>query len=119
MRVVRLAGLAAECARTAEAAHGIRVDLFVEPCPELLIEPSSVRRAINNLLDNAARATRSGTVEVRVLSHRGYGAVEVLDDGLGFGTIPGRTGWGLAQVRAAMDAHGGLLERPESPGAAR
>ncbi len=115
MRVVDLAELAAECARTAEAAHAMRVELVVEPCPKLLIEPSSVRRAINNLLDNASRATRSGVVEMRVLNHRGYVAVEVLDDGLGFGTIPGCTGWGLAQVRAAMDAHGGLFERPDSP----
>lgn len=115
LRVTDLADLAAECVRTAAAAHGVRVQLVVESRPRLYVEPSSVRRAVNNLLDNAVRATRSGTVEVQVRCHRGYAAVEVHDDGLGFGTIPARTGWGLAQVRATTDAHGGFLERGSSP----
>lgn len=114
IQLVDLTDLAAECARTAQNAHGVRVHLTVEACPVLLIESTSVRRAINNLLDNAARASRSGTVEVVVRLHRGYGAVEVHDDGLGFGTIPAKSGWGLTQVRATMDAHGGLLERGPS-----
>lgn len=111
VQVVDLASLAGDCVRTASSAHGIRVHLVVEALPMLLMEPTSVRRAINNLLDNAARATPSGCVEVVVRNHRGYGALEVHDDGLGFGTIPARSGWGLTQVRATMDAHGGLLER--------
>ncbi len=114
MRVTDLADLAAECARTAASAHDVRVALLVEARPTIYVEPSSVRRAVNNLLDNAVRATRSRSVEVHVRCHRGYAVVEVHDDGLGFGTIPARTGWGLAQVRATSDAHGGLLERGSS-----
>ena len=74
-----------------------------------------MRRAVNNLLDNAARATtqRHGRGAWCVEDDRGYVAVEVLDDGHGLRDDPGRTGWGLAQVRATIDAHGGLLERPD------
>ena len=112
--MVDLAVLASECARTAEAAHGVRVAVVVEARPAVLVEPGSVRRAINNLVDNAARASRTGFVEVVVRIEDDQGVVEVDDDGTGFGRIPAGEGKGLAQVLAATDAHGGRLERRSS-----
>ena len=109
-RAVDLSELAEECARTTEAAHGVVVEVRPEAWPVIRIEPGAVRRAITNLLDNAARASASGTVHVTVRIEAGEAVLEIDDDGAGFGLIPSGSGVGLAQVRAAAAANGGRLE---------
>jgi signal transduction histidine kinase len=136
---VALAGLVAEVADRhggAAAQAGVRLSagarargLCVAGDPDLL------RRALDNLVENALRhAPRGGQVRV-TLSRRGREAVvRVRDDGSGVDAAeretifaagvrgrdargPGR-GLGLAIARQVAEAHGGALElEPLGPGA--
>ena len=126
---VRLDRLAAESlARARRNAPGIRFDGQLEP---VLIDgvPERLGRAINNLLDNAARhSPPGGTVDVRVDAT----GVRVRDHGTGVAAqdIPyvfdrffrgtnsrGRqgSGLGLAIVRQVTEQHGGTATVANAP----
>jgi two-component system sensor histidine kinase MprB len=126
---VRLDGVVAESlARARRNAPGIHFAAQMEP---VLVDgvPERLGRAINNLLDNAARhSPPGGTVEVRV----GPEGVRVRDHGVGVAEadLPyvfdrffrgtnsrGRqgSGLGLAIVRQVTEQHGGSVSVANAP----
>jgi two-component system sensor histidine kinase MprB len=124
---VRLDALVSEALERARRhAPGVEFHAVLEPA---VVEgvPDRLARAVNNLLDNAAR---HGT---RVEVHTGPDGVTVRDDGPGIepSDLPhifdrfyrgadarGRpgTGLGLAIVRQVADQHGGSVAAANSPG---
>jgi two-component system, OmpR family, sensor histidine kinase MprB len=127
---VRLDGLVAEAVERARRhAPGIAFATALEPC---VVEaaPDRLGRAVNNLLDNAAKhSTPDGVVEVTVRA----GEVVVRDHGPGVAPVdaphvfdrfyrgadardrPG-SGLGLAIVRQVAEAHGGTVGVEQAPG---
>jgi signal transduction histidine kinase len=68
-------------------------------------------RATRNLVDNAVRAAGvDGRVEVRVRRLGAEAAIEVADDGPGFGRVPTQQGLGLVTVRRFAARCRGALE---------
>jgi signal transduction histidine kinase len=115
--VVDLGDLVAECISVVELNHAVPVVLDRQDPVRVLADPAVLRRAVANVLDNAARATRAGgRVTVRVGAEEGCSSVEVADEGLGFGHAPPGTGQGLSIVDMAVRACRGRLEIASGPG---
>ena len=112
---IDLADLVDRCARMAAVADGVSVRLQVGPRPVIVGRRPQLQRAITSLLDNACRATLSGTVRIQITEGDTDVNVVIEDDGPGFGRIPRATGQGLEQARNAVLAHGGSLEISSSP----
>jgi signal transduction histidine kinase len=90
------------------------------PEASVLGDRVGLRRAVANLVENAARAAGAqGRVRVLVRSETSWVEVSVEDDGPGFGRVAPRTGLGLEVVRAVAARHGGvvLVERSRLGGA--
>jgi signal transduction histidine kinase len=80
------------------------------------VDPLDLRRAVGNLVDNAARAAGpGGHVEVGVRRDSDRVKIEVADDGPGFGLVPQRTGKGLTVALDVASACGGTLEIQDGP----
>jgi signal transduction histidine kinase len=100
-------------AAVAPAFDGTLRVLAADELP-VLVPPVSMRRAVVNVLDNAVRASGpGGEVEVRLAPGRDV-AVEVHDDGPGFGEVPTRHGVGLRVTRRVLSACGGAVEVGDS-----
>jgi signal transduction histidine kinase len=134
---VDLAALLAEvAARFREQRPGRRLELRgADAATPLDADPALLRRALDNLLDNAAKYSGDGTA-VALEARREVGAVviEVRDRGIGidaadlpslftpfFRTDRSRTratggvGLGLALARRIVEAHGGAIEVESVP----
>ena len=76
-----------------------------------VVDPVLLRRALSNVLDNAARAAGpAGTVRVEVKQCDAAVMLAVEDDGPGFGEIPSGAGLGLAAVARHVIELGGRIE---------
>ncbi|MFC5744167.1 sensor histidine kinase [Actinomadura rugatobispora] len=74
------------------------------------MDPVALWRALRNVLDNACRVA-AGRVDVRVTTDKGWVAVQVDDDGPGFGAgKAGLSSLGLGIVHDLISGYGGGLE---------
>jgi two-component system, OmpR family, phosphate regulon sensor histidine kinase PhoR len=114
---------------TAEA-KGLRLVADLPPDAAVVhADPTAFRQIISNLVENAVRYTREGSITLRTRLGDGGVWVDVLDTGVGIAPehVPriferfyrvdsgrsreqGGTGLGLAIVRHLVDAHGGRVE---------
>ncbi len=118
---------------TYRAAHpDIRWEFRVGKMPPVWFDPSQIRRAVTNLVENAIHAVAGrGSVEVDCMYDAGRGTARLIvsDDGPGvpredrdrlfepyFSRREGGTGLGLAIVSAIANDHGGTVRvRDNSP----
>ena len=119
----------------AEAKH---LDLVAAVAPDathVRVDPTAFRQILTNLVENAVRYTREGSVTLRTRKADDGVWVEVSDTGIGISAehLPrlferfyrvdagrsraeGGTGLGLAIVRHLVDAHGGRVETTSAVG---
>jgi signal transduction histidine kinase len=118
-------------------AKGIRLESEVpRESSRVLADPTAFRQVVTNLVENAVRYTKAGSVLLRART-AGRGIwIDVIDTGVGIGPdhLPriferfyrvdagrsreqGGTGLGLAIVRHLVDAHGGRVEAVSTFGA--
>lgn len=119
---------AADAARPAYDAKGIRLDTSVEPrLPQVAVDADRFGEVLGNLLDNAMRHTSpGGWVEVSAARRDGQVEIAVTDTGEGIppGALPhvferffrvdparpnGGSGIGLTIARAIVHAHNGRI----------
>jgi signal transduction histidine kinase len=113
---VRLQKIVEDCVKIARATVDIEIKARVAPTATAFGDPVLVRRALTNLLDNAAHAVdENGTIDVIVSDSGDECVIEVTDDGLGFGLAPHGSGQGLAVVTRAVCACHGRLELVSGP----
>jgi signal transduction histidine kinase len=109
-----------ELVRECAAATGVRhhIDLIIEtPRAQATGDHITLRRAINNLLDNAVRAVHDDEkVVVRVGTCEDRVSIEVQDTGVGFGRLKSGRGLGMVSVADALDSFHGSLEISSGPG---
>jgi signal transduction histidine kinase len=132
---VDLAAVAGEAGDEFEAlaaGRGIGIERFLEPGLVVVGDPSALRRAIANLLDNAVRLAPAGsTIQLRTQSERDWVSVSVTDEGPGIAAEDQRRifdrfwrgdrsrpggGLGLAIVKQTVEAHGGTVLLASAPG---
>ncbi len=126
---------AAERFRTARPGRALEVK-GDGPLPELFGDPARLRRALENLLDNAAKYSDDGsTIELLAREEAGAVKVEVRDRGIGvppedMGQLftpffrtdrsrargTGGVGLGLALAKRVVEAHGGRIAAESPPG---
>ena len=109
-QVIDVPSVIEDCLRFARR-DGAEIHASIVPGATAFGDAVLLRRAVTNLLDNAARAAgEHGTIDVRVEVADQQSVIEVTDDGLGFGRGPHGTGHGMAVVASAIEDCGGRLE---------
>ncbi|MCW2847094.1 MAG: histidine kinase [Marmoricola sp.] len=108
--------LVRECVEANQVHH--HVDLHIEtPRARATGDHTALRRAVNNLLDNADRAARDdGRIVVRVSCSAEWVVVEVQDTGVGFGRLESGRGLGMVSVADALTSFRGSLDISSGPG---
>ena len=116
--------------QSAASAKGLALVAEVGPdATHVRVDPTAFRQILTNLVENAVRYTREGSVAVRTRKSDDGVWVDVSDTGIGIAAehLPriferfyrvdagrsraeGGTGLGLAIVRHLVDAHGGRVE---------
>lgn len=109
-------GLVRECVESVGGRH--HIDIIEDlPHARLTGNHTALRRAINNVLDNAVRATREkDKVAVRVSGSDSMVTIEVRDTGVGFGRLNSGHGLGMVSVADALASFHGSLEICSGPG---
>jgi signal transduction histidine kinase len=120
----------------AASAKGLALVDDVSPeATHVRVDPTAFRQIVTNLVENAVRYTRAGSVTVHTRKADGGVWVDVSDTGIGIASehLPriferfyrvdagrsraeGGTGLGLAIVRHLVDAHGGRIEATSTVG---
>ncbi|HET7386463.1 MAG TPA: HAMP domain-containing sensor histidine kinase [Nocardioidaceae bacterium] len=115
--MVDLVELVEQCVRTVRLTHDVVVAVRAAEQTVAYGDPVALRRAVGNVLDNAARAAGdAGAVEVNVGPQGDLAFVEVADNGQGFGGLVTTSGQGLSIVHQAVRSNGGRLEISSGPG---
>jgi signal transduction histidine kinase len=100
--------------------------------PEIAADTDTIERVVTNLISNAARHTRQGTITISLSSNNGMQKVCVTDTGDGIFPgllkqvfikyierevrVAGSTGLGLYICKQYIDAHGGEMGIESEPG---
>jgi signal transduction histidine kinase len=119
----------------AAAKHLALVDSVSVDATHVRVDPTAFRQILTNLVENAVRYTREGSVTVRTRKGDAGVWVDVSDTGIGISSehLPriferfyrvdagrsraeGGTGLGLAIVRHLVDAHGGRIDAASALG---
>lgn len=117
MRSVDLTILVDECLQVFALSYDVPVDVEESGPVFGRGDPVGLRRAIGNVLDNALRAAGDqGVVHVKVSSDDHTAAVEVSDNGTGFGTVASGQGHGMSVVGTVLHDCHGRLEITSGPG---
>jgi signal transduction histidine kinase len=108
---VDLRSLISQAVLLADVGHCVSVVLLPGPDVTLETNPVLLWRVLINVIENAARASEpEGKVEIRISNERGA-AIDVSDDGPGFGRGPsGTASLGLSVVTSLLASCGGTLE---------
>lgn len=102
----------------------IEVDLELSDIGKILVDPTKIRRAINNLVKNAYEAMpEGGILTVRLYEQGEVVKIEIVDTGIGipkkiqenlyqpFGSNkPGGSGLGLPSAKRIIESHGGRID---------
>ncbi len=107
------------CVQRMRLAHRVRITATLVHPLTAYGDPTKLRRAILNVLDNAIRAAGSGgEVIIDARTRDGQSVVSITDDGPGFARIGTVTGFGMQIVsEATRDAGGSLhIRTGPSPG---
>ncbi|MEC0181047.1 ATP-binding protein [Paenibacillus peoriae] len=116
-------------ARIKAEQKGLQWVLTLETIPRCLVDPVRLEQVLLNLLDNAIRYTREGTIKLTLQQENGLGVIMISDSGSGIppDELPyiferfyrveksrsrelGGTGLGLAIVQKLVQLQGGTIE---------
>jgi signal transduction histidine kinase len=111
LSTVDLRPLIFQMVHLAKVRHPASMVLLPGPDVTLEANPTLLWRVLSNVIDNAARAAGpEGRVEIGLRDQRGA-AIDVTDDGPGFGLgPPGTSSLGLSVVTSLLESCGGSLE---------
>jgi signal transduction histidine kinase len=113
---VDLNEMVCDCVRIARVRSNLEIETRFAPSATAYGDPPLLRRAVTNVLDNAARAAgERGRVDVVVRESGEKSVIEVTDDGVGFGCAPRGSGHGMSVVALALHACHGRLEIVSGP----
>ena len=107
-----------------EAPDGVGVELELEEIGKVTIDPTKIRRAINNLVKNAFEAMpEGGELTVTLKEEDEKVVIEIIDTGEGIpeeiqenlyqpfdSRKPGGSGLGLPSAKRIIESHGGSIE---------
>ncbi len=102
-------GLAACAVRLTDAGTAC-ITLEIDGSPTVRVPATALRRVLDNLVDNAVRASGpGGHVTVTLTERGGEAVITVSDDGPGFGRITARNRLGLLGSASEVIAWGGSV----------
>ncbi|HET7356542.1 MAG TPA: sensor histidine kinase [Nocardioidaceae bacterium] len=114
--IVELSPLLERTVRFATAGFAGTVRLLTDGRAQAVVSPKRLGRALTNIVNNAVRAAGpGGCIQIRLVTGGRFVAIEIEDDGPGFGELPTVHGIGLAAARRAVASLGGNVLTGSSP----